>query len=111
MNVYVIDLESVPTRYTCEWKDHVPTLLKKEAARRGRHDIEIINISGGNEQLKATPGAFLNFAQTNIYKNNQLSRIARLFSDGKVNPGDQFIFTDAWNPAIILHSNLLHDRV
>lgn len=101
MKVYIVDLESVPTRYTCEWKEHLPRLFKAEAESRGRHDVEIVNISGGDEQLKATPGAFLNFAQTNIYKNDQLSQIARLFSDGAIEAGDQFIFTDAWNPAII----------
>ena len=101
MKVYIVDLESVPTRYTCEWKEHIPKLFKAEAKSRGRDNVEIVNISGGEEQLKATPGAFLNFAQTNIYKNNQLSQIARLFAEDEVKPGDQFIFTDAWNPAII----------
>jgi hypothetical protein len=101
MKVYVIDLESVPTRYTCEWKGHIPALLSEAATHRDRLDVEIVNISGGEEQLKATPGAFLNFAQTNVYKNNQLTQVAKLFSEGKVLPGDQFIFTDAWNPAII----------
>jgi len=101
MNIYIIDLESVPTRYTCEWKTHVPKLFEAYAQQIGRTDVKVINISGGEEQLKATPGAFLNFAQTNIYKNNQLSQIARLFSEEKIKPGDQFIFTDAWNPAVI----------
>jgi len=101
MRVFVIDLESVPTRYTCEWKGHIPALLTKAAADRGRPDVEIVNISGGEAELKATPGAFLNFAATNVYKNNQLSFVAQLFSEGKVNPGDQFIFTDAWHTGVI----------
>ena len=101
MKIYIIDLESVPTRYTCEWKEHIPTLLKNAATLRNRADVEIVNISGGEAELKATPGAFLNFAQTNVYKNNQLTQVAKLFSEGKVNPGDQFIFTDAWHSGII----------
>ena len=101
MKIYVVDLESVPTRYTCQWKDHIPTLLTEAAVDRGRADVEIVNISGGEAELKATPGAFLNFAQTNVYKNNQLSHVAELFSEGKVSPGDQFIFADAWHPGII----------
>lgn len=101
MKVFIVDLESVPTRYTCEWKDHIPALLEKAAHDRNRPDVEIVNISGGEEQLKATPGAFLNFAQTNVYKNNQLTQVAKLFAEGKINPGDQFIFTDAWNTSII----------
>ena len=47
MKVYIIDLESVPTRYTCEWKGHIPTLLKNAATLRNRADLEIVNISGG----------------------------------------------------------------
>jgi len=101
MNIYIIDLESVPTRYTCQWKGHIPTLLKNAAEDRDRSDVEIVNISGGEAELKATPGAFLNFAQTNVYKNNQLTQVSQLFSEGKVNPGDQFIFTDAWHPGIM----------
>jgi len=101
MKIYIIDLESVPTRYTCEWKGHIPTLLKNAATLRNRADVEIVNISGGEAELKATPGAFLNFAQTNVYKNNQLTQVSELFSEGEVNPGDQFIFTDAWHPGIM----------
>ncbi len=101
MRIYIIDLESVPTRYTCEWKGHIPALLEDAAKLRNRPDVEVINISGGEAELKATPGAFLNFAATNVYKNNQLSYVAELFSEGKVEPGDQFIFTDAWHPGII----------
>ena len=101
MKIYIIDLESVPTRYTCQWKGHIPTLLKNAATLRNRSDVEIVNISGGEAELKATPGAFLNFAQTNVYKNNQLTQVSQLFSEGEVNPGDQFIFTDAWHPGIM----------
>jgi len=101
MKIYIIDLESVPTRYTCQWKGHIPTLLKNAATLRNRSDVEIVNISGGEAELKATPGAFLNFAQTNVYKNNQLTQVSELFSEGEVNPGDQFIFTDAWHPGIM----------
>jgi len=101
MKIFIIDLESVPTRYTCQWKGHIPTLLKKAALDRNRPDVEVVNISGGEAELKATPGAFLNFAQTNVYKNNQLTQVSQMFSEGKVNPGDQFIFTDAWHPGIM----------
>jgi len=101
MKIFVVDLESVPTRYTCQWKGHIPALLNAAAANRDKADVEIVNISGGDVELKATPGAFLNFAQTNVYKNNQLSYVAELFSNGEVSPGDQFIFTDAWHSGII----------
>jgi hypothetical protein len=48
-----------------------------------------------------TPGAFLNFGGTNIYKASQIEQMGRLFCNGAVHPGDHFIFTDAWHPGII----------
>lgn len=93
--IFLIDLESVETRYTCEWKTHLPKLLKE----RG-HDVEVI--SGPTDIPKATtPGAFLNFGGTNVYKSNQIEQISRLFCEGRINPSDHFLFADAWHPGIV----------
>lgn len=62
----------------------------------------VVNISGGDAEMIATPGAFLNFASTNVYKCNQAIEIAKLFSEQRVKDGDRFLFTDAWNPAIFM---------
>ena len=95
MNVFLIDLEAVETRYTGEWKRHVPNLLRKAG-----HNVQII--SGPQDIPTATtPGAFLNFGGTNIYKSSQVEQMGRLFCSGSVQPGDHFIFTDAWHPGII----------
>jgi hypothetical protein len=95
MKIFIVDLEAVETRYTGEWKRHVPTLLRKAG-----HDVQII--SGPEDIPKATtPGAFLNFGGTNIYKSSQVEQMGRLFCNGSVHPGDHFIFTDAWHPGII----------
>ena len=95
MNVFLIDLEAVETRYTGEWKRHVPNLLQKAG-----HNVQII--SGPTDIPTATtPGAFLNFGGTNIYKSSQVEQMGRLFCSGSVQPGDHFIFTDAWHPGII----------
>jgi len=95
MNVFLIDLEAVETRYTGEWKRHVPSLLRKAG-----HNVQII--SGPTDIPSATtPGAFLNFGGTNIYKSSQVEQMGRLFCSGSVQPGDHFIFTDAWHPGII----------
>jgi hypothetical protein len=95
MNVFLIDLEAVETRYTGQWKTHVPNLLRKAG-----HEVHII--SGPNDIPSATtPGAFLNFGGTNIYKANQVEQLGRLFCAGSVKAGDHFIFTDAWHPGII----------
>jgi len=95
MNVFLVDLEAVETRYTGQWKSYVPALLRKAG-----HEVHII--SGPNDIPSATtPGAFLNFGGTNIYKANQVEQLGRLFCAGSVKAGDHFIFTDAWHPGII----------
>ena len=93
--VFLVDLEAVETRYTGEWKTHFPALLKKAG-----HHVQVI--SGPTDIPTATtPGAFLNFGGTNIYKAVQVEQMGRLFCNGAVHPGDHFIFTDAWHPGII----------
>ena len=93
--IFLVDLEAVETRYTGQWKSHVPALL-----RRAGHDVNII--SGPTDIPSATtPGAFLNFGGTNIYKASQVEQMGRLFCSGVVKPGDHFIFTDAWHPGVI----------
>ena len=95
MTVYIVDLEAVETRYTAQWKDHIPKILRKH-----KHNVQII--SGPTDIPSATtPGAFLNFGGTNIYKARQVEQMGRLFCDGAVHAGDHFIFTDAWHPGII----------
>ena len=93
--IYIIDLEAVETRYTAQWKSHVPKILKAQG-----HQVHIIS---GPEDIPSatTPGAFLNFGGTNIYKSRQVEEIARLFTSGTILAGDHFIFTDAWHPGII----------
>ena len=51
MKIFLVDIESVPTRYTCEWKWHVPQLLKDNG-----FDVEVIE---GDLTIPeaATPGA------------------------------------------------------
>jgi hypothetical protein len=93
--IFLVDLESVETRYTGQWKTHIPNLLRKAG-----HDVRIIT---GPEDIPSatTPGAFLNFGGTNIYKAVQVEKMGRLFCDGQVKSGDHFIFTDAWHPGVI----------
>ena len=93
--IFLVDLEAVETRYTGEWKTHLPALLRKKG-----HHVEII--SGPTDIPTATtPGAFLNFGGTNIYKASQVEQMGRLFCDGRIHSGDHFIFTDAWHPGIV----------
>ncbi len=93
--IYIVDLEAVESRYTGQWKEHVPALFRKKG-----HNVQVI--SGPTDIPSATtPGAFLNFGGTNIYKSSQVEQIGRLFCAGRIQPGDHFLFTDAWHPGII----------
>jgi hypothetical protein len=93
--IYIVDLEAVESRYTGQWKTHVPDLLKKAG-----HNVQVIS---GPEDIPSatTPGAFLNFGGTNIYKSAQVEQISRLFCNGSICANDHFIFTDAWHPGIV----------
>jgi len=91
MTVYIVDLEAVESRYTCEWKWHLPQLFKHAVPIEGAEDIP----------KATTPGAFLNFGGTNIYKAKQIETFSRMFCEGTVKEGDHFLFADAWHPGII----------
>ena len=95
MTIYIVDIEAVDTRYTKQWKEHLPHQLQRAT------NEEVKVISGGEVPHATTPGAFLNFGGTNVYKSNQLQQIATLFCEGKINDGDYFLYTDAWNPTVI----------
>jgi glycosyltransferase involved in cell wall biosynthesis len=93
--IYLIDLEYVETRYTSQWKTEFPALLKN-------NNLNVKVIEGPKDIAACTsPGAFLNFSGTNIYKAEQVKRIAELFTSNDIKDGDQFIFADAWHPGVI----------
>tara|TARA_B100000902_G_scaffold171583_1_gene165858 strand:- start:410 stop:1456 length:1047 start_codon:yes stop_codon:yes gene_type:complete len=93
MTLWLLDLESVESRYTSQWKTHLPKLLEQ---------FNVKVVEGADDIPPATtPGAFLNFGGTNIYKSTQIEKIARAFTNGEVKDGDHILFTDAWHPGII----------
>ena len=94
MTVYLVPIEPIDTRYTRQWYDLLPAQLSKLG-------VDVVTIDGQEVPPRPTPGAFLDFAATNIYKSSQLMKIADLFAEGKVKNGDYFLYTDAWNPSVI----------
>ena len=94
MTVYIVDIEAVDTRYTKQWKEHLPLQLSK-------HTDDVKTISGGETPQATTPGAFHNFGGTNVYKSKQLEQIGEMFCNGDIVDGDYFLYTDAWNPTVI----------
>ena len=95
MTTYIVDIEAVDTRYTKQWKEYLP----KQLQRATNMDVKII--SGGETPQATTPGAFLNFGGTNVYKSKQLEQIGEMFCAGTIKDGDYFLYTDAWNPTVI----------
>jgi hypothetical protein len=94
MTVYIVDIEAVDTRYTKQWKQHLPIQMRNVG-------MDVVVISGGEVPQATTPGAFLNFAGTNNYKSQQMLEISRMFAMGDIKDGDYFLYTDAWNPTVI----------
>ncbi len=99
--LWLLDIEAHQQRYTGEWRDHLPALLQRAAAERGQGGWSVRVISGEAGEQVPTPGAFLNFAATNIYKSSQIITMARAFERGEVKVGDKILVTDAWHPGII----------
>ena len=95
MTIYIVDIEAVDTRYTKQWKEYLPKQLHHATNK------EVVVISGGDTPQATTPGAFLNFGGTNVYKSKQLETIGEMFCRGVIKDGDYFLYTDAWNPTVI----------
>ena len=95
MTIYIVDIEAVDTRYTKQWKEHLPAQLRRAT------NEDVVVISGGETPQATTPGAFLNFGGTNVYKSKQLETIGEMFCNGEIKNGDYFLYTDAWNPTVI----------
>jgi len=95
MTIFIVDIEAVDTRYTKQWKEYLPKQLQHAI------DENVVVISGGETPQATTPGAFLNFGGTNVYKSKQLETIGEMFCNGQVKDGDYFLYTDAWNPTVI----------
>lgn len=96
-NLRIVDLEYIESRYTAQWKTLLPLHLKHHLQE---YDVSVI---AGTEEIPpaTTPGAFLNFGGTSVYKATQIEKIGRLFCDGSIKNGDVFLFTDFWHPGVI----------
>ena len=94
--IYLVDLEYVETRYTAQWKTEFPQQIADQTGQ----DIIVIEGPEGIAEC-TTPGAFLNFAGTNIYKSEQVKILAEYFNKNEIQNGDHFVFADAWHPGIL----------
>ena len=95
--IWIFSLEPIETRYTAQWHSHVPALLKNRLGDR----FNVVQVDGVQKNSQLTPGAFLNFSDTNYWKSAQMCAFLEQHNQGKTSPNDHFIFTDAWNPTVI----------
>jgi hypothetical protein len=75
----------------------VPALLKNKLGDR----FNVVQVDGVQKNSQLTPGAFLNFSDTNYWKSAQMCAFLEQHNQGKTGANDHFIFTDAWNPTVI----------
>lgn len=96
MTIWIMALEPIETRYTGEWFEELPRLL-----RYSFPDQDIRTVSGELRNSETTPGAFLNFYATTVWKSTQIAGFAEYVNTGDVKKNDYVLFTDAWNPMIL----------
>jgi hypothetical protein len=100
MRILYLPIEVHEQRYTAQWVDRIPEQLKSAACARGI-DVKVLTIVGEDRERELTPGAFLNFSATNVFKATQTAQVARAFDHGEVKPGDKILVADAWHPGVI----------
>jgi hypothetical protein len=100
MTIWYLPIEAHEQRYTAQWLDRIPIQLKSAASAR-RIDVKVLTVVGEDRERELTPGAFLNFSATTIFKATQTAQIARAFDHGEVKLGDKILVADAWHPGVI----------
>jgi glycosyltransferase involved in cell wall biosynthesis len=95
--IWIFSLEPIETRYTAQWQEHIPKLLTYKLGDK----FNVVQIDGIQKSSQLTPGAFLNFSDTNYWKSSQLCNFLDHHSRGETSTNDHIIFTDAWNSTVI----------
>ena len=95
--IWIFSIEPLESRYTKQWHEHFPKLLKKNLGDK----FNVIQVDGIQKNTVPTPGAFLNFSDTNYWKSSQLCNFLEYHNRRETSNNDHFIFTDAWNPTVI----------
>ena len=95
--IWIFSLEPIETRYTKQWQEHIPKLFTENLGDR----FNVVQIDGIQKNSQLTPGAFLNFSDTNYWKSSQLCNFLEHHNRGETSTDDHILFTDAWNPTVI----------
>jgi len=95
--IWIVPIEPIDQRYTKQWYDNIPVIIE-DAIQKRELEYQVVTVDGEDfAPEQRTEGAFLDFGATNVYKATQTAEVSKLFSNGKVKPGDKFLVTDAWN--------------
>jgi len=87
--LYIVTLEPIEKRYTKQWYN---------SWRKGfSKNFNVEYIDGKYKGDKIKKGRFLDINLTNMYKAQQVEKIAKLFSDEKIKDNDIFLFMDGWH--------------
>jgi len=105
-NIWHIPLEPIDGRYSKQWLECISREFEAYANKDyDGHDYwkmyDLIPQQIDQAVESVSEGGFLNFTATNRWKSQQLIQLTNLFEKGYILPGDTFLFTDAWNPAIL----------
>jgi hypothetical protein len=95
--IWIFSLEPIESRYTAQWHEHFPKLIANKLGDK----FNVVQVDGIQKDSQLTPGAFLNFSDTNYWKSSQLCNFLEYHNAGKTSPNDHIIYTDAWNPTVI----------
>jgi hypothetical protein len=93
----IFSLEPLPTRYTQEWFTHLPKVFKEKLG----DDWEVKQIDGETLSKGCSPGGFLDFSATNIWKCEQIIEFFLQFNECGIQDDAVILFTDAWHPGIL----------
>lgn len=129
-HIFILPLEKIESRYTAQWHTAIPNQIASFFVKQQRDDLKnnnlsntalvqisninqadqlgdcnsylnIVSIDGQLPKQNTTPGAFLNFVSTNIWKSSQAVEWFKLIHLGQVPKKSKVLFTDAWNPVVI----------
>lgn len=95
-HIYFVPLELLPSRYTVEMRTWVCDALNRLSA----HVDWSMVVPAHEAQQSIAHGQFLDSANSNAYKAQQLQVICQMFAAGTVNPGSVFLFGDFWFPGV-----------
>lgn len=106
--LWLFDIEPHEQRYTSEWRTYLPNQLEAAMQKQSAMKWTLRVVSGEPTSGALSCGGFLNFAETNKYKAEQVVQFSQFVTDETAESGDRLLFTDAWHPGVI-HCRYMSD--